>query len=182
MITKGMSSMSTALVVYESMFGDARDIAEAVAAGLRTRVSTDCVEVGQAPNTIDDGVKLLVVGSPTHATALPRASTRLSAAEKTDEPLVSPGIGVREWLAGLTPPAHSVAGTAFDTRAEHPKIVTTFDHASTTAIHRLRSLGFVQVADPTHYFVLDMTGPLKPGEIERAEQWGRQLTDLLPEE
>ncbi|HEY8721330.1 flavodoxin domain-containing protein [Pengzhenrongella sp.] len=51
-----------ALVVYESMFGNTRDIAQAVADGMSAEVEVEVVEVGAAPEHLDAEVGLLVVG------------------------------------------------------------------------------------------------------------------------
>ena len=74
-----------AVVIYESMFGDAAKVARSIGAGLADvwggQVDeVTVVEVGEAPTTIPDDVDLLVVGSPTHAFGLPRPSTRADAA------------------------------------------------------------------------------------------------------
>ena len=54
-----------ALVVYESMFGNTRQIAEAVAEGLGSAMEVRVVEVGTAPPVVGEDVALLVVGGPT---------------------------------------------------------------------------------------------------------------------
>ena len=87
-------------MIYESMFGDNQQVARAIAAGLAEGgVSAEAIEVGVAPTTVGPDVDLLVVGAPNHAWSLPRPNTRQDAAAKADVPLVSQGIGVREWLA-----------------------------------------------------------------------------------
>jgi hypothetical protein len=93
-----------ALVVYESMFGNTQVIANAIADGLAGRMRVDTVEVGVAPASIGDDVGLLVVGGPTHAFGMSRQGTRQDAAKQGKEGLVSTGIGIREWLAGLQGP------------------------------------------------------------------------------
>ncbi|MDX5309965.1 MAG: flavodoxin domain-containing protein, partial [Rhodococcus sp. (in: high G+C Gram-positive bacteria)] len=54
-----------ALVVYESMFGNTRHVAEAVARGLGSAVRT--VPVTQAHEENLSDYDLVVVGGPTHA-------------------------------------------------------------------------------------------------------------------
>ncbi|MCX6433321.1 MAG: flavodoxin [Actinobacteria bacterium] len=167
------------LVIYESMFGDNKQVAEAITAGLVDGgLSADAVEVGVAPTAIGSDVSLLIVGSPNHAWSMPRAATRADAATKTDVPLVSQGIGVREWLESATlPPGLRTA--AYDTRGSHPKAVVKFDHASTSIDKGLTKLGGVRVLPAQHFLVVDMTGPLEPGEIERARAWGVDLVSRL---
>jgi hypothetical protein len=168
-----------AIVVYESMFGDNKQVAEAIAAGLADAgVTADAIEVGVAPTTLGDDVDLLVVGCPNHAWSMPRPSTREDASTKVDEPLVSQGIGVREWLeqAALTP---GVRSAAYDTRGSRPKAVVAFDHASSSIDKRLVKLGGVRLLPSEHFVVVDMTGPLEPGEVDRAREWGRRMASVL---
>jgi hypothetical protein len=167
------------MVVYESMFGDNRQVAQAIAAGLGERgVTAEAVEVGVAPTSMPADVDLLVVGAPNHAWSLPRPATRQDAATKTDDPLVSPGTGVREWLETATLPA-GIRTAAYDTRGSHPKAVVRFDHASTTIEKSLAKLGGTRAAPAEHFLVMDVKGPLEPGEVERAQAWGRALADRL---
>ncbi len=64
-----------ALVVYESMFGNTRVIADAVAIGLSTWLDVGLVEVGTADPALNDDVRLLIVGGPTHAFEMSRPET-----------------------------------------------------------------------------------------------------------
>src|ERR671924_1273561 len=93
--------MERALVIFESMFGNTRTIAEAVAEGLSSRFATDLTEVSVAPTRIPEDVSLVVVGGPTHAFGLTRPRTREDAARQADAPVVSARIGVREWLGAI---------------------------------------------------------------------------------
>ena len=87
-----------ALMVFESMFGNTKVIADAVAEGLATRMRVTAVEVGVAPAAIEDDVDLVVVGGPTHAFGMSRPGTRQDAARQAERPLVSAGSGLRDWL------------------------------------------------------------------------------------
>jgi hypothetical protein len=168
-----------AVVVYESMFGDNRQVALAIASGLdEGGIAVEAVEVGAAPPEVPPEVDLLVVGAPNHGWSLPRPSTRADAAGKTDEPLVSQGIGVREWLESAVLPA-GVRTAAYDTRGSHPKAVVKFDHASASVEKRLAKLGGTALARAEHFLVADMKGPLEPGELDRAQAWGRTLGQQL---
>lgn len=166
-------------MVYESMFGDNRQVAEQVSAGLiESGVAAEAVEVGVAPTSVPSDVELVVVGSPNHAWSMPRPSTRADAATKTDAPLVSTGIGVREWLDAARLPA-GVRVAAYDTRGSHPRSVVAFDHASTSIDRSLVRLGGRRLAAAEHFLVVDVTGPLQPGELDRARAWGVSLGLLL---
>jgi hypothetical protein len=165
-----------ALVVFESMFGNTGLIAEAVADGLARRFDVERCEVGKAPEIISDQVDLVVVGGPTHAFSMSRPGTRSKAADETDAPLVSPGIGLREWLAKVSRPSGQVGSAAFDTRVDKPRVPGS---AAVVAAKRLRRLGFRQVVEPESFFVVGMSGPLLSGEYERAHRWGETLAAKL---
>jgi hypothetical protein len=163
-----------AMVVYESMFGNTREVAEAVARGLGTVLTVDLVEVGQAPDLTDLEVDLLVVGAPTHALGLSRPGTRHDAAQRTGRVLVSTRRGVREWLEAAGPVGLRVA--AFDTHVKQPTVP---GHAGRAAARRLRRLGCTQVAAPESYYVDGLEGPLLDGETARAAAWGAELGRAL---
>jgi hypothetical protein len=159
-----------ALVVYESMFGNTRIVAEAVAAGLASGAKVDLLEVAEAPPSLDPGIDLLVVGAPTHAFGLSRPDTRAEAAEEATRPLVSQGSGLREWLDRLDSHGAEARVAAFDTRVRHVP-----GSAARVAIRRLRRRGLAAAGDPTSFWVTGKHGPLARGEQERAERWGERL-------
>src|SRR5918995_1717010 len=132
-----------ALVVFESMFGNTQRIAEAIGDGLSSRVPVDLVEVGAAPDVIDDGVGLIVLGGPTHAFGMSRPATRRDAAKQAERGLVSAGIGMREWLATVRKGPAIIAAAAFDTRIAKPRVPGS---AARAAAKRLKRLGLRVVA------------------------------------
>ena len=159
-----------ALVVYESMFGNTRTIAEAIAEGLGEDALL--AEVGRRPS-IDADIDLVVVGGPTHAFGMTRASTRASAREQAaDGHVVSEGIGVREWLDGLPRATAPVDAAAFDTRVAPARVPGS---AARRIARGLRRKGMHPVADPHTFWVSGTPGPLSEGERERARAWGCAL-------
>ena len=165
-----------ALVVYESMFGNTQKIAEAVAEGLAGRFGVATLEVGDAPAVLPDDVGLLVVGGPTHAFGLSRPSTRQSAADQAERPVVSPGLGVREWLDALQYRSGGVVAAAFDTKVSRPRLPGS---AARAATKRLRRIGFAIAAPAETFYVAGTPGPLLPGEDERARRWAEALGSKL---
>jgi hypothetical protein len=163
-----------ALLVYESMFGNNRRLATAMAEGLGPDVTTEVVEVGIAPTTLPDDLDLLIVGGPNHTFGLSRPATRAQAVEETDEPLVSAGIGLREWLEALPPVSRSIPFAAFDTRADK-RAIRAIDRAGGTIAKRLRQRGLTPIDDVQSFLVGEMTGPLLYGETDRARAWGAAL-------
>jgi flavorubredoxin len=158
-------------VVYESMFGNTRAVAEAVAEGLRDRVEVEVHEVSTAAPLPPD-LDLLVVGGPTHAFGLSRQSTREDAATKAHRQVESAAMGLREWLDGLEHDSLPNHFAAFDTRVDHPRMPGS---AAKKAAKRLRKQGSTQSSDPESFWVHGTEGPLLDGELDRAQGWGRSL-------
>jgi len=157
------------LIVVESMFGNTRTIAEAVADGLAPSGPVTVLDVADAPPAPHGDVDLLVVGGPTHAFSLSRPNTR-QAAEQQGAP--HRGDGLREWLAALPPCIPGTAAAAFTTRIPKKFVPGS---AARAAARRLERHGYRTAAPPEDYFVLDTAGPLRAGEVERAKAWGRRL-------
>jgi hypothetical protein len=163
-----------ALVVYESMFGNTEKVARAVADGIGERCEVTLMEVGSAATRLPDDVSLLVVGGPTHAFGMTRASTRADAAKQAGERgVVSTARGIREWLAALEP-APGMAAAAFDTHID--KRIP--GYASHGARRRLQAHGY-DVRDVESFKVTDTKGPLTAGEEDRAKRWGTALVGRL---
>ncbi len=166
-----------AVIVYESIYGNTHDIAEAIAAGLRPRAEVSLLPVREAVADQLAGIDLLVVGGPTHAWGMTRRGTReqaitegLRKGMRTEARHGDPGL--REWLTGLTV---TVATAAFDTRIKAPSIVT--GGAGRGIVRRLRQLGLPLLTGPVSFFV-DRDNHLLDGEIDRARRWGGELGEL----
>jgi hypothetical protein len=165
-----------ALVVYESMYGNTRAIAEAIAAALAAGGhEATAVHVHDAPEAPD--VDLLVVGGPTHMHGLTTSLTRRMAvkAAEEDEHHVEPGAGedqgLRQWLRAL-PQRDGALAAAFDTRGDANARLT--GSAARGIARRLRHHGYA-VAGSESYLVDDSEGPLHEGELERAGTWAAGL-------
>src|SRR6476661_58109 len=65
-----------ALIVYETMYGSTRTIAEHIALGLADRFEATLVPVADATTDLAAAADLVVCGAPTHAHGLPRPGTR----------------------------------------------------------------------------------------------------------
>jgi hypothetical protein len=161
-----------ALIVFESMFGNTKLVAEAVCQGLSPYADTRVVEVGAAPERLDD-VDLVVAGGPTHAFGMTRPGTRADAASQASGGVVSGVIGLREWLASLPKAQPRQLAATFDSRVD--KVRRLPGSAARGAAKRLRHLGFRLVAPPESFYVTDTLGPLLDGELDRARRWGAEL-------
>ena len=167
-----------AVVIYESIFGNTRKIAEAIGKGLGERYEVSLFEVGQADYKVLDGVDLLVVGGPTHIGSLSRPASRQAAVEEMkkmalDCQPVSGKIGLREWLS-LLPDTKSGSAAAFDTRMPKKGFIPV-SIASRRMASKLKKHGYRLAGKPEGFVVTETSGPLRDGELERAVQWGRAL-------
>ncbi len=170
-----------ALVIYESMFGNTREVARAVADGIAPTLEADVIDAADAPVEIGADVALIVLGGPTHAHGMSTPASRADSARRAGDGLVSRGTGMREWLETLRPIATPVAAAVFDTRIKGPGFL--WGSAAKPAAKRLASLGFQMIVEPEDFIVGGPTGPLfdrlEPGEIERARTWGADLAQRV---
>lgn len=165
------------LVVYESIYGSTRQVAEAIADGCRRAGSAATVRAADFdPDTLAD-LDLLVLGGPTHAWSMSRPKTRQAAITspapgtppveaKLDEP------GIRELLGRL--PRSGCPVAVYDTRVGGPALIT--GRASTAIARRLRRLGLRPIGKPRS-FLVSRASRLRSGELERAQLWGIELTE-----
>jgi hypothetical protein len=175
-----------ALVVYESMYGNTRRVAEAVRDGLADAIGPGQVTmeaVGAAIMAAPTDVDLLVVGAPTHTWSLSRAKTRQAAADAIGKPgnglILEPGAtgpGVRDWLALLGRQKVQVA--TFDTRLTGAALLT--GRAGRRIRRELMRRGGRSIA-PNESFLVSRHNQLLAGETDRARRWAREVANqLLP--
>lgn len=168
-----------ALIVYESLFGTNRTIAEAIAAGIGADATITLVDAASAPATIDDRVDLLVVGGPNHQFGLPRPATRAEAAAQHEGGGPPTERGLREWLDELELFQPGQPAAVWDTRMASPRFLVSVDHSSRTIAKRLRRSGARLVVEPRHFYSADGRGELVECEEDRAREWGTQLAGLM---
>ena len=154
------------LIVVESMWGNTRRVAEAVAAGLPGEVSV--VDVADAPPTIPD-VDLLLMGGPTHAFSMSRPGTRQDAVGRGASG--DPATGLREWLDALRTAGRRPRTATFSTKVDKRFLP---GDAARSAAKAAKDHGLT-VVDHGTFLVHDYAGPLIDGEETRATEWGRAL-------
>jgi len=164
------------LVVYESMYGNTRQIAEAIAAGLGEAGQASAIHVAEVNPAALAELGLLVLGGPTHAWGMTRPGTRKAAVAQADKAHLTvegkaDAPGIRELLAGL--PRLECPGAAFDTRLDAPVMFT--GQASRSIAHHLRKHG-VQVLDHRSFLVTRANKLRDDSELAKARAWGVELT------
>jgi hypothetical protein len=163
----------TALVAYESMFGNTERVARAVAAGLRLEgADTTVLDVSRAAVADLADVDLLVVGAPTHGFSLSRPATRRDAVRQGGRDEASER-GMREWLETVAGASRRPLVATFDTRVTKVRYLPA--SASRRTARSLDGQGLQIVSAPTGFLVHAVPGPLEPHELDRAIAWGRSV-------
>jgi len=166
-----------ALVVFESIFGNTRTVAEAIGEGLSSTHEVVVVSVGAVTAEQVATADLLVVGGPTHVHGLSsdmsRSGVEDTAAKSGGDLMLDPDYDLgdlRSWFAAL--PQTTGKGAAFDTRVDGPVLFT--GHACKGIGSRLTRHGYTLVVEPES-FLVDKQTVLLPGEVERARAWGAHV-------
>jgi len=141
-----------ALIVYDSQFGNTKMVARVIAAELAKSGKAKAVHITDAKMPELKGVDILIVGSPTQGW--------------------KPMPDVLAFLKNL-PDLNGINVAAFDTRLKSPKIFT--GSAARIIAKELQNKGAKLVCEPESFFVEGTKGPLRMGEIERAEDWARMI-------
>jgi hypothetical protein len=166
-----------AVVVYESMYGNTHQVAEAIGAGLSPAFDVSVIPVSEATPAALADADFVVVGGPTHAHGMSRPSTRKGAVKAAHNPVgglkLEPdalGPGLRDWFDSLG--HYTVKAAAFDTRVHGPAALT--GRASKAVARLLRAHGFEMTAEPESFLVTKQN-QLEPEETTRAREWGTKL-------
>ena len=164
------------LIVYETIYGTNRLIANAIADGINKDASVTIVESKLAPTSIGADVDLLVVGGPNHKAGLPSPETRAEALAESSETINSAEPGLREWLEDLRFDHRGQPAAVWDTRMANPRILDFLDQSARSIANGLSRAGARLVSKPQKFYSADGIGALLAGEEERACLWG---TDLI---
>jgi flavodoxin len=158
-----------ALIIYDTLYGNTKQIAEAIAIGLTERVQVQTVAASEV-DKIEENVDLLLVGGPTHQHGL--------------------SYGMRELFERWPSRSlHQLPAAAFDTRYRGPAWL--MGSAADKIGRMLKSKGVNLVIAPESFFVArdhpdggdirhHENERLEPGEVERARAWGEQVASLVP--
>jgi flavodoxin I len=144
-----------ALIVYDSRFGNTEKIAMAISKALPGEVKvarSKEVTFDEMPST-----DLLIVGSPTWGG---RPSTEM-----------------REFLNRIPQNAlKNIKVASFDTR-DTSMLTKVFGKAAPRIAASLKNKGGNSVAPPEGFIVKGLQGPLKEGELKRAEAWAKGILE-----
>lgn len=147
------------LVIYDSVYGNTKMIAHAIAEAMPGEVQAQ--RVGEVDPTELEAADLLIIGSPTHG-ALPTEA-------------------VQALVDRIGPPAHKDARAAtFDTRLTWGFLERWGGFAAPKTAVLLEDKGWTLAGEPGGFFVRGLKkGPLKKGEVERAAAWAKEIAGSL---
>jgi flavodoxin len=153
------------LIVYDSVFGNTKRIAEAIAEGAGNGGDVTVVSAAEAAAVVAAKPDLLLVGGPTQRHGVsPNLAAFLDRLPRRSLP--------------------KVRAATFDTRYRMSAFLT--GSAAKRATGSLRRAGCALIAPPESFFVERDIPPkgekrrhegesLEAGELERAREWGRRL-------
>ena len=148
------------LVVYHSLYGNTKLVAEAIAGVLQEAGTARTLSAGALEAAELQGVNLVVMGTPTHKMNLPKE--------------------VQPVLQAL--PKRSLRGVptaAFDTSYKMSALLSRFT-AAKRIDRKLRKLGGKRLVPPETFHVHEHhEGPLFDGEIERAQRWAGSILERV---
>lgn len=162
-----------AIVVYESHWGNTAEIARAIAQGIGS--GAQAVSTAEAVGDAVANVDLIVAGAPLLGFSLPTEAMVKSLAGEVNKGPTPPDLShpaMRAWLDGLAPGNGHAA--AFETR-----IWWSPGSAAKTILGELESRGYRPLAKAQRFIVEGKYGPLRAGEVERAQAWGKELVQAL---
>jgi flavodoxin len=143
-----------ALVVYDSVFGNTKKVAQVIAAGLGTGEDIRLANINTITPQDTMALDLLIVGSPTHRW--------------------HPTEAIKAFLGSLQPSLLSgVRAAAFDTEYR-----SRLSGSAAKKIEKaLRRQGCSIVAPALRLFVTGREGPLAEGELDKATAWAKQILE-----
>ena len=143
------------LIVYDSVFGNTEQVAQAIGNALGSQEDVEILRVSNVKPEQLTGLKLLIVGSPTHGGR--------------------PTPVIQGFLKRVSEPAiRGVNVAAFDTRLS-TRLVGIFGYAAGRIADSLKRKGGTLIPSPEGFFVKGSEGPLKEGELERAASWAKVI-------
>lgn len=145
-----------ALIVYDSVHGNTEQIAQAIGKALNIEMNVVVAKATDVKVEQLTELKLLIVGSPTHGGRYTEA--------------------IQAFLKNSESKLQGIHVAAFDTRTSSRfGIERIFGFAGKRIADVLIKQGGILLAQPEGFIVKGIKGPLKEGELERAENWANDI-------
>jgi flavorubredoxin len=161
-----------ALIIYESHWGNTAAIAKAIAEGIGTEAQA--LTTAHATMEMATQADLVVAGAPLIAFHLPTQDMLKSMEMNQSRDPQNPDLShptLRSWLEQL--PKGSGRAAAFETR-----LWWSPGSATKTIEELLVRAGYHILFKGERFIVKGRYGPLRGGELERAQRWGVELRKM----
>jgi flavodoxin len=152
------------LIVYDSVFGNTAQVAQAIGAALGPQGNVETLPVSQVTVEQLRGLDLLIVSSPTRGFRPTEAISKLLKTlpkNQLDDVQVA-AFDTRIWLTTIDSSVFRL-------------IVDKGGYDASTLANALKKKGGQLLAPPEGFLVTGEQGPLKEGELERAAEWASQI-------
>ena len=150
------------LIVFDSLYGNTRKIAKILGKSLNAKV----IQAGKVNIAGIKSYDLLIIGCPTHAGR--------------------PTAAAQSFLHSLTASMFKNKKIAvYDTRISPEKnvlykmAVKVFGFAAPKLAQELKGMGVNVIVEPEGFIVEGKEGPLRMGELERAEKWAKDIIKII---
>lgn len=153
------------IVIFDSIYGNTKAIAEAIGQGMTGDVKV--LNVKDAGISELKNLDLLIVGSPTHGGRPSKYTTAFLESIP------------RNALINIRVAAFDTSISSEGKGLFMRTVINFFAYAAKPILDRLKKKGGIAVAEPEGFFVEGREGPLKAGELERATQWAREISQKL---
>ena len=153
-----------ALIVYDSVYGHTEKIAQAIGKGLTNKYEYSVVKGNNVGKNQLEELNLLIIGTPTHGGRWTEA--------------------IRDFLKEISGmKLEGVKVAVFDTRTESTGIIggieRIFGRVAPRLAEEMKKHERNVIIEPEGFVVKGRKGPLKEGELQRAENWGNQIAEIL---
>lgn len=144
-------------MVYDSVYGNTEKVARVIADAVSPSGEVKILRAGETNTSELASIDLLIVGTPVHGGR--------------------PTPAVQDFLSKMAQQSlKGVKVAAFDTRVTS-RFAKIFGNAAGRIAGQLTKKGGVLIVPPEGFFVTGTKGPLKEGELERAANWARGISE-----
>ncbi|MBN1683285.1 flavodoxin family protein [Candidatus Bathyarchaeota archaeon] len=140
------------LIVYDSIYGNTKKLAEEMGKGITKEYKV--FRITEITPIELQNIDLLIIGSPTHGGR--------------------PTKDIQEFIDNAKYNFNDLKVAAFDTRIQ-TRLVGIFGYAADRIADYLKKKGSDIIIKPTGFYVKSTKGPLKEGEVERANNWIKEI-------
>ena len=163
-----MSLKMKCLILFDSYFGNTEKIARAVGSAMAASLEVEVVRISELKADALSGVDVLIAGTPTRGF---RASDAFKAYLKDMPPTKLQNIKVAAFDT-------RIALEDMDNKVGH-FFIKIFGYAAGPLTEQLKSKGGQVIVPGEGFYVKDTEGPLRDGEMERAEAWAGSILKQL---